>query len=153
MTLQARCLSQQYTAPLTLYNAHTEHGAKCSEPCPLNETLTFLCKLIPLLYDLGAFCLLLHTKQNCSICILGLGLLANNFIGYLSKIETLQCTHLIASLQRPPTLLRKRQQYIEHRWIERRTLVNRAVTVIVWPGFLTGKAFLSCRSPGGESIY
>lgn len=37
-----------------------------------------------------------HTKQNCGICILGLGLLANNFIGYPSEFETLQCSHLIA---------------------------------------------------------
>lgn len=56
MTLQARCLSQQCTAPLTLCNAHSEHGVKCSEPGPLNETQILLCKLIPLLYDWGACC-------------------------------------------------------------------------------------------------
>lgn len=96
MTLQARCLSQQCTAPLTLYNAHSEHGVKCSEPCPLSETPTVLCKWIPLLYDWGGTLRVLYRKQNCSICILGRGLLANNFVGYPSKFETLQCIHLIA---------------------------------------------------------
>lgn len=56
----------------------------------------------------------LYTKQNWSICILGLDLLANNFISYPSKFETLQCIHLN---QQPPTPISKRQQFIPNRWM------------------------------------
>lgn len=89
MTLQARCLSQQCTSPLTLYIAHSEHGAGCTGPWS-TETLTFWVEMNPSF--LGSELLwryVLYTKHNCSICILGRSLLATI---YLVICETVKLT-------------------------------------------------------------
>lgn len=109
MTLQARCLSQRCTSPLTLYNAHSEHGAECTQPGLIERDADVFWtgrKLIPNFWTLtlwsGDVLCVSYIKQNCSICILELCFLASNFFGYPSKCETLQCIHLIVLAPKTP---------------------------------------------------